>query len=103
MRIQGSGFSQRSIESLGGPSIDQSQQIDRTDLRRVQDGTAVAGSSDRVSISELAYRLRTLNLEESHWVKHLSRLEADIRAGRYQVDANALAERLISEALTGLP
>jgi flagellar biosynthesis anti-sigma factor FlgM len=64
--------------------------------------TTEVKEADRVQLSELSEKLtRTLGVESAARASRLERLEAEVRAGRYSVDALAVSQRLVDETLGG--
>lgn len=62
------------------------------------------GPSDTVKLSSLSQRLMEAAAGRSpEHLARLERLQGLLRAGRYQVDAMALARRLVEEALARQP
>jgi flagellar biosynthesis anti-sigma factor FlgM len=61
---------------------------------------ASAAGADRLQISTLASRIRGTfdSLAQSHAAR-VEQLGADVRSGRYQVDAAALSRAMVSRAL----
>jgi hypothetical protein len=68
-------------------------------------GAAVQGpgaAADRVHLSELTHRLsQTLGSGNPRRAALLERLAAEFQAGRYRVDAAAVSQSLVEEALRG--
>ena len=59
-----------------------------------------AEASDRVQISNLSDRLlRMVSSDSPERLARLEKLAAEVRAGRYEVDARALSRSLIEDAL----
>lgn len=70
-----------------------------------KDGEAAAPlGSDRVQLSDLSGRLlKLLNTESPERAARFERLAAEVRSGRYEVDALAVSRRIIDDALTNEP
>jgi len=98
VKIDGPAIHSTSSGALRGAEVDSSRQVERVGIAPAG-AAAGQGQADSVSLSELSARLRELNLQEVDWVRRLEQLSADIEAGRYQVDVEAVSERLIGEAL----
>ena len=69
-------------------------------------GSGGAGSSltrsdrDRVQLSDLsAHLLASANASAPERAARVQQLTSDVRAGRYQVDAQALSHKLVEEAI----
>lgn len=56
-------------------------------------------SPDRVALSDLSTQVRNLSFDSPEHTARLERLSADVRAGRYQVDARALSQSLVEQSL----
>lgn len=58
--------------------------------------------ADRVQLSELSEKLtKMLGVDAAERASRVERLEAEVRAGRYSVDALAVSRRLVDETLGG--
>jgi len=81
--------------------LNKTQQSSHLPAARTEaDKQAAATASDTVGLSELSQRLWELARKEpSQRVAHIERLAELVRSGRYQVDALALSQRLVEEAL----
>jgi flagellar biosynthesis anti-sigma factor FlgM len=67
-----------------------------------QAASRAAGQEDQVHLSELSGRLlRIASTQSPERAARLERLGADVRAGRYQVDAMRVSRALIEEVLKG--
>jgi anti-sigma28 factor (negative regulator of flagellin synthesis) len=54
---------------------------------------------DQVHLSDLAGRLRSLSSDTPERAAYLEKLSAEVEAGRYTVDAQALSRKIIADAL----
>ena len=69
---------------------------------RSEPAAAVAPESDQVQLSDLTTGLsRVLGMENPERAARLERLAAEVQSGRYRVDALAVSQRLVDEALRG--
>ena len=58
-----------------------------------------AAGNDQVQLSSLAGSLQALTGETPERAAHLERLSAEVAAGRYTVDAQALSQKIVDEAI----
>lgn len=62
-------------------------------------GPAGPAGEDQLHLSDLAGRLRSLSSDTPERAAYLENLSAEIEAGRYTVDAQALSRKIIDDAL----
>ena len=69
--------------------------------RQGRPGQAGSAGGDHVRLSNLADSLRSLSSDAPERAAHLEKLSAEVKAGRYSVDATALSNKIVSDALQG--
>lgn len=89
---------------LGGTpaSLEQAQRTAATAPASPQkkSSTATRAEGDQVQLSSLAQGLeKALAADSPERTARLERLSADIRAGRYHPDAQAVSQRIVADAL----
>jgi len=99
MKVNDPNLAGGSAGQIGGTGLDRARQ---TELHR-RDGAArdssAKDSPDRVALSQMSARLRTLSAESPKRVALLERLSAEVATGRYRPDANAVSRSLVEETL----
>jgi anti-sigma28 factor (negative regulator of flagellin synthesis) len=70
-----------------------------TGNRQGRAGGAGAAGGDQVQLSNLAGNLRSLSPETAERVAYLEKLSAEVRTGRYSVDAQAVSRSIVDDAL----
>ena len=90
------------LNGLTGGSIGSTERAGQADGIRKGAGrydAALDESPDRVALSQLSTAVRTLSMDSPEHLARLDRLSADVRSGRYQVDARAVSRSLVEQSL----
>ncbi|MCW5981273.1 MAG: flagellar biosynthesis anti-sigma factor FlgM [Bryobacteraceae bacterium] len=92
------------LNPLAGGSVGSSERAGQAEhIRRGGPGGRYDGSlddsPDRVALSSLSAQVRALGADSSERISRLERLSADVRSGRYQVDAAAVSRSLVEQSL----
>ena len=88
----------RNAANLNPAALDRARSAEAAEAQQAQKAgqAGQAAASDRVSLSELSARLRELAAGDRE--TRIAALSAQFEAGRYEPDAGAVADAIISEA-----
>ncbi len=75
--------------------------VDSVSLKTKQGGASKSTGSDAISLSSLAQQVNDLDADSSARAAKVEQLRADYQSGRYQVDAQELASKLIDDSIAG--
>ena len=98
MRVNDSSAANVAANQAGHAELERARQAGTGTGGRSRESSA-ADSPDRVALSEMGSRLRELALDSPERVARLDKLSADVAAGRYQADAEAVSRSLLDEML----
>lgn len=82
---------------VDGAGLDRARQIEADRRGPASQDPSLTDSPDRVALSGLGALLRAASSNSSERVGRLQKLSADVAAGRYHVDAQAISQRLIDD------
>ncbi|MCP5109211.1 MAG: hypothetical protein GY953_00085 [bacterium] len=63
---------------------------------------SLGDAPDQVSLSGMSAQVKALGVDSPERIAKLEKLSADVAAGRYQVDPQAVSERLVDDAMKPL-
>lgn len=82
---------------VDGAGLDRTRQTEADRRGTASRDPSLSDSPDRVALSQLGALLRASSSDSPARVGRLQKLSADVAAGRYQVDPQALAQRLVDD------
>jgi flagellar biosynthesis anti-sigma factor FlgM len=90
-------------QNLAGISSSQPGRVQETETgsRQVRGGGAGGAGQDQVNLSNLAGSLSSLSPETPERTERLEKLSAEVRAGRYSVDAHEVSRKIVDDAIVG--
>ncbi len=96
MRVQDSNLNAVTIGSRQAGRAESTQSG-----RTGNSGAHGAGSQDRVSLSDLSSMVASASAESPGRADHVNRLAAQYKSGGYSVNASAVSQSIVNDAMTG--
>lgn len=98
MRIQDSNAT-----PIGSRGLEKTDGAEATGRSRGRGAELRSGGGDSVELSSLGSQLARLTADSPERAARLEQLAADVASGRYQVDAQAVSQRLLDDSLGNVP
>ena len=103
MKVNDPNLTGAAASQTGGTGLEKTQLTDAHRRGRTGRDPSLAEAPDRVSLSAMSEHVKALAVDSPNRIAKLEKLSSDVATGRYQVDAQALSQRLVEDALKPAP
>ena len=102
MKVNDPNLTGASAGQVGGTGLEKTQQADVNRRGGIGRDPSLGDTPDKVSLSGMSAQVKALGVDSPERIAKLEKLSSDVATGRYQVDAQALSQRLVEDAMKPL-
>lgn len=99
MKVNDPNLTGAAAGQTGGTGLEKTHLTDAQRRGGIGRDPSLAEVPDRVSLSAMSEQVKALSVDSPERIAKLEKLGSDVATGRYQVDAQALSQRLVEDAL----
>ncbi len=102
MKVNDPNLAGAAAGQVGGSGLEKTQQAEVNRRGGTGRDPSLSETPDKVSLSDLSARVKALGVDSPERVAKMEKLSSDVSAGRYEVNAQELSQRLVEDALKPL-